>query len=46
MGFVDAAVTPLRPECFRRVLSADALERFERTIASGRELLADGRSGT
>jgi trehalose synthase len=36
-------VTPLRPERFRDVLSADGLARFERTVARGRELL-DGRT--
>jgi trehalose synthase len=36
-------VTPLRPERFRDVLSADGLACFERTVARGRELL-DGRT--
>ena len=37
------AVTPLAPERFREVLSAESLARFERTIARGREVL-DGRT--
>jgi trehalose synthase len=32
-------VTPLPPERFRDVLAPDGLQRFERTIARGRELL-------
>jgi trehalose synthase len=43
MGVVDVPVTPLRPERFREVLTADGLARFERTIARGREVL-DGRT--
>src|SRR5215207_7491430 len=40
---VDVAVTPLAPERFRDVLSAESLASFERTITRGRELL-DGRT--
>ena len=40
---VDVTVTPLAPERFRDVLSAESLARFERTIARGRELM-DGRT--
>jgi trehalose synthase len=39
----DVAVTPLPPERFEGVLSADGLEAFRRTIGRGRELL-DGRT--
>ena len=34
-------MTSLPPERFESVLTADGLARFERTIARGRELLAD-----
>ena len=40
---VDVAVTPLAPERFGKVLSAEPLARFEHTIARGRELM-DGRT--
>ena len=39
----EVAVTPLAPERFREVLSAESLAQFERTIARGRELL-EGRT--
>jgi trehalose synthase len=39
MSLTEVAVTPLPPQRFSRVLSPDALARFERTIAGGRELL-------
>ena len=39
MGLEDVAVTPLPPERFRDVLAPDGLQRFEHTIARGRELL-------
>jgi len=39
----DVTVTPLAPERFGEVLSADSLAEFRRTIARGRELL-DGRT--
>ncbi len=39
MALQDVTVTPLRPERFRDVLAADALARFEQTMARGRELL-------
>jgi trehalose synthase len=39
----DVAVTPLPPERFDGVLTADGLTRFRETIARGRELL-DGRT--
>jgi trehalose synthase len=42
-GLHDVAVTPLPPERFRDVLSAESLARFEHTIERGRELL-DGRT--
>jgi trehalose synthase len=42
MALDDVPVTPLHPERFRDVLSAEGLAAFERTIARGRELL-DGR---
>jgi trehalose synthase len=37
----EEPVTSLPPERFQAVLTADGLARFERTIARGRELLAD-----
>ena len=40
---VDVAVTPLAPERFRDVLSAESLASFERTITRGRALM-DGRT--
>jgi trehalose synthase len=39
----DVAVTPLPPERFEDVLTAEGLERFSHTIARGRELL-EGRT--
>ena len=39
MPLTEVAVTPLPPQRFSRVLSPEALSRFERTIAGGRELL-------
>jgi trehalose synthase len=39
MALDDVQVTPLDPERFRDVLSPDGLAAFERTIASGHELL-------
>ena len=41
MALQDVEVTPLDPERFRDVLSPEGLAQFERTIARGRELLAD-----
>ena len=43
MALVDAAVTPLHPQRFREVLTAEGLARFEHTVARGGELL-DGRT--
>jgi trehalose synthase len=40
MGLHEERVTTLPPDRFRSVLTADGLERFERTIARGTELLA------
>jgi hypothetical protein len=37
VGLEDVAVTPLPPERFADVLAPDGLQRFERTIARGRE---------
>src|SRR6478735_10719032 len=42
-GLTDVSVTPLAPERFREVLSAESLARFEHTITRGAELL-DGRT--
>jgi trehalose synthase len=39
MALEDVAVTPLRPERFRDILSAEGAVRFDRTIARGSELL-------
>jgi trehalose synthase len=40
MPLQDVAVTELEPARFRDVLSAEGLERFQHTIAAGRDLLA------
>ena len=39
MALTDVPVTPLAPSRLAEVLSAEGLERFERTIARGRQLL-------
>jgi trehalose synthase len=41
MPLEDVEITPLRPERFREVLSAEGVAEFERTIARGRRLLDD-----
>src|SRR3954452_1642357 len=43
MDLEDVTVTPLPPERFQGVLTAEGLERFRHTIARGHELL-DGRT--